>query len=215
MRSPRRRLLLTALVSLAGPALPRAEITDGRQLSAAEATFCESEVMVLEGRVRLYRAQGLSDSEMRQRNAAPERMLRECLARYRAQRREADARAGEEVAKASGRRDPAVRRTALSAVMCTHQRRLESARAERDAQQRAAEAGGDRARIYTLKTEIGLLESNVESERTELTALGGAIPCADPAVAAVERCAELGSDEYHDDVACRGDAVREYLRAVR
>jgi hypothetical protein len=91
-----------AAVALGLPA--RAGVAEDLGLSEAEAVFCESEVSVIENRLRVFRAQGLSPAEQKRRNAEPQARLQECRVRFRDLRR-ADAE-DEEVRAEVERRMP-------------------------------------------------------------------------------------------------------------
>jgi hypothetical protein len=82
-----RALLVATLAALALPPPARGGVAEDLGLSEAEAVFCESEVSVIENRLRIFRAQGLSPAEQKRRNAEPQARLQECRARFRDLRR--------------------------------------------------------------------------------------------------------------------------------
>jgi len=84
MRPAHCALFATLLLS----ALPaRAGVAEEQGLSEAEGVYCESEVTVIENRLRVFRAQGLSPAEQRRRNADPQARLAECRAHFKDLRR--------------------------------------------------------------------------------------------------------------------------------
>ena len=109
-------------------------------------------------------------------------------------------------------RDPRFRRPAVSAMLCLHQRQLSRARTERAEVERLGIA--DKNRVYYLKGEIRRLEENVAGEREELSRVGGPLPCSEPRVASLERCAAMGSARARDDEMCSSEELQELVHVL-
>src|SRR6266542_2871991 len=84
-----RRLIVTvALAALASSSTrARAAVADELGLSEGEASFCRSQLAVLENRQRIFAKQRLPPDEARRRNAEPLAALAECRRRYQVSRR--------------------------------------------------------------------------------------------------------------------------------
>jgi hypothetical protein len=255
-----------ALALLGAAPAARAGLAEDLGMSEAEAVYCESELAVVQNRLRIFRAQGLPPAEQRRRNAAAEASVYDCRRRYRelqkadvedeavraevarrlppnageVQRDRAEREVRLERARAKPRsalrdderkllaaeedrirreraeadrvRDPRFRRPAVSALLCLHQRQLARARTERADEERLGVA--DRNRAYYLKGEIRRLEENVAAEREELAGVGGPMACSEPRVAALERCAAIGSARAREDETCQSDELQDLVRVL-
>jgi hypothetical protein len=193
MRLARPAACLAAL-ALAVPA--RAAVAEELGLSEAEAVFCESEVRVIENRLRVFRAQGLSPAEQKRRNAEPQARLQECRARFRDLRRsdaeDEEVRAeverrmppsGSEVQRARIEREVRLERARAKppAALRPEERRLlaEEAAAQaraREAIERRRDARFRRpalsAQLCQAERDLGRLRKEQEAE-TRLAGVGG------------------------------------------
>jgi hypothetical protein len=117
------------------------------------------------------------------------------------------------VERAAAPADASHRRAALSASLCVHERQLEAARRDREAE---ARIGGPEAgrRAYFWRAEMHRLEENLASERSAVAAAGGRLPCGDRLVSRLVPCVALPPSEQELDARCGGD-LAPFLRAAR
>lgn len=150
-----------SLIALASALLPGAVVAVAASGAEApppsdEAGFCQLEIGALEQRARLFRSQGLSQAEVKRRNAPFEQHLADCRARWREELRARDEeqRIAQEIARRAGADANEVQRAQAS-----RQVRLEHARRKRAEERTPAER--------TLLAEAAAEESSLRAAETQ------------------------------------------------
>lgn len=234
MRTP--GVAIAALAVLGATALAADELPpSARSLSTAERQACAEEIRVLQNRRRLFAGQSLSEAELRQRNAAAEEALAECVqaARER-QRRDPDRPLNpkekltpEEAAKRererkqrldeAHRRDPRFMRELLSSVICYQRQKKDRAEAGIDEENRFARLGRepDKQALYRYQSDLSRASKSLSMARKEVAEYGAALSCEEENVAVLAHCLAVQEGETARDQGCQAEEIQQYLRLLK